>query len=94
MPTSLETIAQHNHADVYARIALDTETGALCAILSGPEGGFGVEAEATEATAAEDLPAAIDTMDRRLKAWADAIDALRLAIMRGDVLDHFAAPEA
>lgn len=91
MPTSLETIAQHNLADVYAAITLDTETGGLEWALSGPESTIGCQVQPADAAG---IPAAIAELDNRLKAWSDAIDALRLAIMRGDVLDHFAAPEA
>ena len=91
MPTSLETITTHNRDDVFATIELDTETGTLAWRLSGPESSIGCE---IDQDAVENVVQAIDELDSRLKAWSDAIDALRLAIMRGDVLDHFTAPEA
>lgn len=91
MPTSLETIASQNLADVYAALTVDTETGTLRAELSGPEGGFGIDIDPF-AILADGPPAALDTIDRRLKAWADAIDALRIAIVGGTALDYFPAP--
>ena len=90
MPTSLETITKRNRDDVYAALTIDTEDGSLRAQVSGPEGGMVIEIEAARFD--DCAPAMLDEIDRRLKAWDDAIDALRLHIMTG-ALDYLEAPE-
>jgi hypothetical protein len=90
MSTSPETIASHNADDVYATITLDTQGGSLRFSISGPESSIGLDVSL--GPEGRDTPHAVEVIDRRLRAWSDAIDALRLAIADGSVHDHLYAP--
>jgi len=93
MPTSLETITSQNLDDIYAALQVDSEDGYIIAVLSGPEGSFSIRDNVLTVDGYNPV-AVLDAIDRRLKAWADGIDSIRLQILGGQALDFFAPPES